>query len=130
MGWPGPPTARQVSVVQQWLREEWDRPSRTDWYIMSLRCSIERYIHMRAGITDNLPDTAAMQLAFNVAEPTPTGDAAQDSEARKDYEMRISQAAAIARLGDRAALIREVPLPPESGGDYVIEEQPDWTWKG
>ncbi len=34
MGWPGPMTHRQFRVWKQWLSDEWNRPSRSDHYMM------------------------------------------------------------------------------------------------
>lgn len=34
MGWPGPMTHRQFRAWRAWLDMQWDRPSRTDHYIM------------------------------------------------------------------------------------------------
>ncbi len=36
MGWPGPVTARQHDMVQEWLGMQWNRPSRGDHYLMSV----------------------------------------------------------------------------------------------
>ena len=34
MGWLGPMTHRQFVVWEEWLGEQWDKPNRTDHYIM------------------------------------------------------------------------------------------------
>lgn len=42
MGWLGPMTHRQCLAWTYWLRDEWDRPSRSDWYVMQLNTSLAR----------------------------------------------------------------------------------------
>lgn len=34
MGWPGPMTHRQFKLWRVWLSAEWNRPSRSDHYVM------------------------------------------------------------------------------------------------
>ena len=36
MGWPGPLTALQHLCHQEWLRQQWNRPSRADHYAMQI----------------------------------------------------------------------------------------------
>lgn len=36
MGWPGPLTHRQYETWQAWLEQQWNEPSRTDHYLMSV----------------------------------------------------------------------------------------------
>lgn len=36
MGWPGPMTERQFITWQAWLREEYNNPSRADYYAMEV----------------------------------------------------------------------------------------------
>lgn len=42
MGWSGPVTHRQYLAWQAWDREEWNKPSRTDYYLMQLTLAIYR----------------------------------------------------------------------------------------
>lgn len=36
MGWSGPMTSRQYWAWLDWIEDDMDRPSRTDWYLMEL----------------------------------------------------------------------------------------------
>jgi hypothetical protein len=40
MGWPGPLTYRQYKTWEAWLEAEWNRPSRTDHYLMQLNATL------------------------------------------------------------------------------------------
>lgn len=42
MGWSGPLTHRQYLAWQAWFDAEWDRPNRTDNYLMSIACEVRR----------------------------------------------------------------------------------------
>lgn len=42
MGWDGPLTHRQYLVWQTWLAGEWNKPSRTDHYLMQIAFYILR----------------------------------------------------------------------------------------
>lgn len=42
MGWPGPMTHRQFAAWQAWLAEQWNVPSRTDNYLISIAAEIRR----------------------------------------------------------------------------------------
>ena len=36
LGWPGPMTHRQFVAWQRWLRDRWEVPSRSDYYLMQI----------------------------------------------------------------------------------------------
>jgi len=38
MGWQGPLTHRQAIVWQAYLEDQWERPSRSDFYLMQIAC--------------------------------------------------------------------------------------------
>jgi hypothetical protein len=40
MGWKGPVTHWQFIVWQVWLEQEWNKPSRTDHYLMQLNATV------------------------------------------------------------------------------------------
>lgn len=42
MGWDGPLTNRQFKVWQAWLLDEYNRPSRTDLYLMQIAAVIRQ----------------------------------------------------------------------------------------
>jgi hypothetical protein len=42
LGWPGPMTHRQYLAWQAWLDEEWERPNRTDQYLMQVALEVVR----------------------------------------------------------------------------------------
>lgn len=42
MGWPGPTTRRQFLVWSLWVNQQWDTPTRSDWYLMQLSADVLR----------------------------------------------------------------------------------------
>lgn len=42
LGWPGPMTHRQFLVWSAWLDEQWNRPDRTDHYLMQVAAEVRR----------------------------------------------------------------------------------------
>jgi len=42
LGWPGPVTNRQFEAWQCWRGLQWDRPDRTDQYLMQIACEVVR----------------------------------------------------------------------------------------
>lgn len=48
MGWPGPMTHRQFLAWRAWLAMEWDRPSRSDHYLMQIASETIRP-HLKKG---------------------------------------------------------------------------------
>jgi hypothetical protein len=49
MGWDGPMTYRQFKVWQAWLREEWNTPTRSDYYLMEIACEVRRVLSSKPG---------------------------------------------------------------------------------
>lgn len=41
LGWPGPMTHRQFMAWMEWLESEWNRPSRSDNYLMQIAKEVE-----------------------------------------------------------------------------------------
>ena len=54
MGWSGPLTHRQFLLWRAWLDEQWNRPSRSDHYLMGVGCEVRRA---------NARNPAAVQLS-------------------------------------------------------------------
>jgi hypothetical protein len=44
MGWRGPMTHRQFLAWQEWLLEDWNRPDKTDHYLMEVACEVRRVL--------------------------------------------------------------------------------------
>ncbi len=107
-------THRQFTAWQEWLRQEQDRPSRSDWYAM------QTAFWSRINVTREDIQLANMKLAFMPPEPT---DDATEQE-RRDHEMAVSKAAALARV---PGLVIEVPAPEVRPGEEWIVEQPDYS---
>lgn len=63
MGWPGPMTHRQFLSWQIWLRLQWERPSRADWYSIQVAGEVRRIWN---GLTDTkkAPDFKELTLKF------------------------------------------------------------------
>lgn len=49
MGWPGPMTHRQFEAWRRWRREDLNRPSRTDFYLMQIACEVRTVLRSLAG---------------------------------------------------------------------------------
>ena len=65
MGWPGPMTHRQYEAWQIWLGEEWNRPSRTDVYLMQIALEVRRVLSSKPGEM-KLQD---MTIPFKIVKP-------------------------------------------------------------
>lgn len=61
-------TERQLSAWIYWLDEQWDRPSRSDWYLMQITCEIRRFLAAMAGSKIQI-QPKDFKLTF-VQEPT------------------------------------------------------------
>lgn len=125
MGWPGPPTARQLTVWRAWLDAEWDRPSRADWYAMGVTKAVIQGAYLQMGASPDQIREANFKLAFTPEAQAPVS--AEDAEAQEEeyqrHVMEISKAQALARRGARTVV--EVPMP--LAREEVVEEQPDLT---
>jgi hypothetical protein len=53
MGWSGGITHRQFVVIRRWLHDEWEKPSRTDRYLMRLICIVDNLL---VDSKDKLPE--------------------------------------------------------------------------
>ncbi len=124
MGWSGPMTHRQYLALVYWMDLEWDRPNRTDYYLMQVAACVERLIRVTLHMNTNDVQVANMKLVFAPA-PTPE-QMSQDEEALREHEMNISKSMAMARAGLSGRFVQEVPMPP-APRDAVAEEQPEWT---
>jgi hypothetical protein len=82
LGWPGPVTHRQHAAMLAWEAEEWNQPSRTDYYLMSLTAEVRRLFAQHPGRIQ--PDDCKLRFSVGTqarsesAERTPT--AAEASE--------------------------------------------------
>jgi hypothetical protein len=47
MGWDGPVTHRQFLAWMSWMEEQWDMPTRTDYYLMQIDNSVKRVLSKR-----------------------------------------------------------------------------------
>ncbi len=107
-------THRQFLAWQRWLRQEQDQPSRSDWYAM------QTAMWTRINVTREDIALANMKLAFR--PPDLTDDSSEQE--RRDHEMAMSKAAALARM---PGLVHEVPAPEVAPGEEWIVEQPDYS---
>jgi hypothetical protein len=103
-------TARQLAAAVAWLREEWNKPSRTDHYLMQLAAS-------QSGKGGSL-DKWKIKFTFRAAQPAPQLSAEEVSEiaktrwfARVGYQPQGQAAppdrAAIAAAGEKALRTRQ-----------------------
>lgn len=49
LGWVGPMTHRQFSAWQRWLRDRWEVPSRSDYYLMQIAFEARNILRSLAG---------------------------------------------------------------------------------
>ena len=124
MGWTGPLTHRQYLGWQAWLEIEWDRPSRSDWYAMQVAAETRRGSYMQAGISADQVREINMKLVFKPAASVNKDD--MTDEQFQEWEMNVSKSLALARRGK---VVQEAPMESDVEGG-LIEEQPDWTYRG
>lgn len=67
MGWSGTMTHRQFIVWKKWLHDEWERPSRSDKYIMRLTYIVDNMFTQPA----NLPPEDNYRLKYTRNVPPP-----------------------------------------------------------
>lgn len=47
MGWSGPMTHRQYLAWNAWLDDQWNKPDRSDNYLMALTAEVRRVLHRK-----------------------------------------------------------------------------------
>lgn len=52
MGWDGPLTHRQFFVWQQWLSDQFEKPSRTDFYLMQVAAEVRKLFNKNPASVD------------------------------------------------------------------------------
>jgi hypothetical protein len=107
MGWDGPMTHRQYRAWEAWLEGEWNRPSRTDHYLMKLTATL---------IAVNSKKGAAVPTdKLKVKFVTPSR--------RRRREMTEDEATAVAvgRLMGMFGGMKVRGLPKKFGGDAPDE---------
>jgi len=58
MGWCGPMTHRQFEVWQEWLNQQWNKPSRTDHYLLRIASYIaEKDLEPIVFVTEPVKDS-------------------------------------------------------------------------
>jgi len=94
-------THRQFRTWQAWLAMEWDRPSRTDWYIMANSCEVRRVLSKKP----NSIQPTQFKLPFVNIEPSkvyvrkeggPPGPLTREEVQR--YRNEMAKADAIAKV--------------------------------
>lgn len=85
MGWSGPMTHRQFASWSVYLEEEWNRPDRTDHYLMQVGVEVRRVLS-REPNSHKLDD---MRLEFKRPEPEP--DPKTAAGRRRIEELRVEQ---------------------------------------
>lgn len=67
MGWSGGVTHRQFMVVRKWLHDDWEKPSRTDKYIMRLTYIVDNMFTKPADLPPE--DNYRLKYTRNVPPP-------------------------------------------------------------
>ncbi len=104
LGWPGPMTQRQFVTWVAWLRVQWDRPDRTDGYLMQVAAEVRRG-HVKNPRKVKLED---FRLKYD------GGSSRKKPAMTKEQATAMSKAVWMARLGD----CPKVFTPPK------LEDQP------
>jgi len=109
MGWEGPLTARQYEVWQAWLDLQWNRPSRTDHYLMQIAAQVTR----AAAKNPRSVKSEGFKIEFKTRD-TPK------NPAQKQIELQQSKARWGAILGKPASEVGKGgrPLVDQYGDTY------------
>ena len=110
MGWPGPMTRRQFLAWRAWLDSQWNRPSRTDNYVMQVAAEIRRGHVKRPRSVKH----EHFELQFKVSGKKPR------------HEQLPEQKAALSKgkwLGMMKGAVEKVELPRELL-DPIAEDKP------
>ena len=79
-GWQGPMTLRQEEAWHAWLHMQWNKPSRTDYYLMAVRAALlqkgTNLRDLRINFIDQQPDGTPVRT------PEQEAFAVQQSKAR------------------------------------------------
>lgn len=70
MGWPGPMTARQWRLWLWWLDDEWERPNRSDNYLIAVRQEV-RNLGKGGGLPNGGVIKFVRRQAVTAAKPAP-----------------------------------------------------------
>lgn len=65
MGWPGATTGRQFRAWAAWCAEDYNRPSRTDHYLIAVRAEIRAF---KAMFSSRAATFADLMLKFEIPE--------------------------------------------------------------
>lgn len=87
---------------QAWLAEEWDRPSRSDYYSMRTALEVRRVLMK----SPNMAQIEDMKVRFSFSDKGVGGKV--DDGLTKEQLVNISKGVAIARAGGK---VKEVRIP-------------------
>lgn len=104
MGWPGKMTHRQFTAWQEWLKSEWNEPSRTDHYLMQLNTTLSQ-VNAKDPKTVKFHES---KLKFRITKPV---DPNSPEGLRVAKQLWIGRAKALAR--GKTVTYVEVPAPVE-----------------
>ena len=86
-------THRQYLVMVQWLKDQWDKPSRSDWYLMQVAQKVLMLLTKK-----ELP-VGSQKLTFEFKAPPTQEELEQDEEAKVLAE-KLQWALAIGYKGE------------------------------
>lgn len=111
MGWTGPTTLRQAHIWDEFLMDEWNRPSRSDHYLMAIAAEIRAVRGMFAR------SPRPVRLGDFIIKFKPKQEEAGSwddlSEEEKQRRLKFMHASMRARLG----MGEPVPSPDEREGE-------------
>lgn len=100
LGWPGPITHRQYEMWQLWLDQQWNKPSRTDHYLMQIAMEVRR---------PNVKGSKNLKMKDFVIKFT-SQDGRVGSKLSKEQATAFSKAKWLSAFGGKTK-IREVKVP-------------------
>lgn len=94
LGWRGPMTHRQFKAWQEWEREQWNHPSRDNWYEMQTACEVRRVL------MKDKSATTPQDFKMRFVDPKPVQSSPQEGGRAKDkYVSKVAISQAVAKVG-------------------------------
>lgn len=107
MGWDGPLTHRQFIVWHAWLNEQFNEPSRTDYYLMQLSCEVRRILNKHP----NRVKTDQFKLKFKYKEGKATDIQTREQKIQSTKNLWISRMSAPVTVRENGKVVDTI-IPP------------------
>ena len=87
MGWPGPMTHRQYLLWRVWSQEQWNRPSRSDHYLMAVARELRALPHLVWG--EQPPESTLDDLRVSFTFKSKDGSAEDDETEAELFKEQV-----------------------------------------